>query len=366
MDLNNLKNEIINIKNKNEPVFIYVGVGTAQGIINADGILEPTNYHQFPPFLQDLRNRIANLNLFLVLIDPRQENPPYLLRDYPALQEQDPDHYSTTNLNVFVFRHDVYTDAEDNHIPDRINITEMLRDLNAFAIEQRASLLYHDFTGRRTATLAEYFQHEILNEHLDQIIYSLSAREDHGCYFDLAKMTSYYPIRIDAQNEVVAQNDMRPIIKMFNYYKFFANNSFHLMQEERQRYSGEMQILIEAQKEQIINDVMQTFKNSQIAILRQLQHIQTGVAEPMKQYNSDQLAPLPTSFPRALNHIYLELMEKNEYQMIREIIEEYCEHRLDIYSHLKQLDLSGEEMLMFITADEDPYRWLNNVKCFVV
>ena len=370
MNLNNLKNEILMLNN-NGPVFIYVGVGTAQGIINAEGILEPTNYHQFPPFVQDLKNRIENINLFLVLIDPRQENPLYLLRDYPELEERDPDHYSGTAMQVFVIRESVYTDIDDEPSYPAVNITETLRDLNKFALEQRASLLYHDFTGRRTATLAEYFQHELLNEHLDQIVYSLSAREDHGCYFDLAKMTSYYPIRL-AQSEVDAvpyENNAvcnRPIIKMFNYYKFFANNSFHLILEERQRYSGEMQVLIDVQKEQIINDVMQTFKNSQIAVLRQLQHIQTGVAEPMKQYNSDQLAPLPTSFPKALNHIYLELMEKNEYQLAKEILEEFCAHRLDIFARLKGLDLSGEEMLMFITADEDPSRWLGNIKHFKV
>jgi len=379
MNLNNLKNEIIMVNNSG-PVFIYVGVGTAQGIINGEGILEPTNYHQFPPFVQDLKNRIENINIFIVLIDPRQENPLYLLRDYPELEERenDPDHYIGTNnedkaMQVFVLRQSVYTDIDDEPSYPAINISEMLRDLNKFTIEQRASLLYHDFTGRRTATLAEYFQHELLNEHLDQVVYSLSAREDHGCYFDLAKMTSYYPIRLEFPEVDVVPNANavalvanRPIIKMFNYYKFFANNSFHLIQEERSKYSGEMQVLIDVQKEQILNDVLQTFKNSQIALLRQLQHIQTGVIEPMKQYNSDQLAPLPTSFPKALNHIYLELMEKNEYQLAKEILEEFCAHRLDIYSHLKQLDLSGEEMLKFITADEDPYRWLGNIKNFMV
>ena len=373
MNLNNLKNEIISIRN-DEPVFIYVGVGTAKGIINGEGILEPTNYHQFPPFLQDLRNRIENLNLFLVLIDPRQENPPYLLRDYPALEEVEPDHYANAvganavkTLQVFVIRESVYTDIDDEPGYPAINITETLRDLNAFAIEKRASLLYHDFSGRRTATLAEYFQHDILNEHLDQIVYGLSAREDHGCYFDLAQLTSYYPIRqVFPEIDEVGANALanRPIIKMFNYYKFFANNSFHLMHEERSKYTGEMQHIIDAQKLQIINDVIHTFKNSQIALLRQLQHIILGVAEPPKMYDSDQLAPLPSSFPRALNHIYLELMEKKEYQLAKDILEDFCAHQLDIFARLKQLDLSGQEILQFITANEDPYRWLGNIKHF--
>jgi hypothetical protein len=153
---------------------------------------------------------------------------------------------------------------------------------------------------------------------------------------------------------------------MFNYYKFLANNSWHLMKEERSKYTGEMQHIIEKQKVQIKKDVKHTFKNSQIALLRQLQHIIISVIEPPKMYNSDQLAPLPSSFPRALNHIYLELMEQKEYQLVRDILNEFCAHRLDIFARLKQLDLSGEEILMFITANEDPYRWLGNVKYFMV
>jgi hypothetical protein len=170
-------------------------------------------------------------------------------------------------------------------------------------------------------------------------------------------------------NEVGANDNEvgnRPIIKMFNYYKFFANNSWHLMKEERSKYTGEMQQLIDLQKEQIINDVMHTFKNSQLALLRQLQQIRNGLMEPAKMYDSDQLASLPSSFPKALNTIYLELMEKKEYQLVREILEEFCAHRLDIFARLKELDLSGQEILMFITANEDPYRWLNNVKFFAV
>ena len=119
MNLNNLKNEIIQLP-PNQPVFIYVGVGTAAGLVNAEGILEPPNYHQFPPFLQDLRNRIPNLNLFIVLIDPNQENPPYMVRDFPLVEIR-PDEYQNANANananegslhVQVFRQNVYTDTD--------------------------------------------------------------------------------------------------------------------------------------------------------------------------------------------------------------------------------------------------------------
>ena len=60
--LANIKDEVIGLKNNN-------------------GILEPQNYHQYPPFLQHLKNKIVDLNLFIVLIDPMQEQPPYMVAD---------------------------------------------------------------------------------------------------------------------------------------------------------------------------------------------------------------------------------------------------------------------------------------------
>jgi hypothetical protein len=364
MNLNNLKNEILLVPKKS-PIFIYVGVGTAAGLINSAGELEPTNYHQFPPFLQDLRNRIPELNLFLVLIDPIQENPPYLLRDYP-LQEVRKDEYkllSSANLiaenqgslNAFIFRQEVHTDPYlSEAAPAGLNITASLKKLNEFAIMNRASLLYHDFTGKRTATLAEHFEYDFDNEHLDQIVYGLSAREDHGCYFDLTSPTSYFPIKIETRlNE-------RPLIKMFNYYKFFANNSLESINSERVKYSTEMQPLIILQKKQIVLDISNRFKTNYMAVLRQLQKI---IISPPGEIKAPSIC-LFDDFPKASRDVYLNLLEKKEYDLLRDIFLEFCIHQLDLIVHLNQLDLSGQDMMKFITADEDPYKWNNNIKLF--
>ena len=57
-------------------------------------------------------------------------------------------------------RKSVYTDpyeAKENYI----NITDQLRHLNNFAINNNITTLYHDFSGRRNALLAEYFDKEL-------------------------------------------------------------------------------------------------------------------------------------------------------------------------------------------------------------
>lgn len=366
MNLNNLKNEIIQLPPK-EPVFIYVGVGTAAGLVNSDGILEPTNYHQFPPFLQYVRKRITNLNLFLVLIDPRQENPPYMARDFPLIEIQI-DEYQMENaengsLHVFVFRKNVYTDTDvqenenwnvNNNNDDAVNITETLRDLNNFAIANQASLLYHDFTGRRTANLAEYFEYECENQYMDQIIYAMSARKDHGCYFDLTHSSSYYPIRL------AVDLNTRPIIKMFNLYKFIANNKLYRIAAEQIEYGEEMQELIKVQKEHVADDISMRFKNIDISMLRQICKI---ILNP-----TDDIDPnlyLYNNITKSIRNIYLELFHKKEYQLLFDILYDYCEHQLEIYSHLKGLDISGQDMLKFITANEDPYKWYDSIKMFL-
>ena len=374
MNLNNLQNEIRQVPH-DEPVFIYVGIGTAAGLLNSAGRLEPENYHQFPPFLQDLRNTIPRLNLFLVLIDPQQENPPYLMRDYPFIENQ-PDHFilPEQQMQVFVYRENVYTNPYlpdgENDIPGVLNITNLLRDLNDFAIKNRASLLYHDFTGRRNASLAEYFETECPN--LDQIVYGLSAREDHGCYFDLTKPSAYFATRIESP---VGE---RPVVKMFNYYQFTAQQQAQQAQaqqaqaqqaqqaqEERRKYSPAMQPLIKVQRNQIAELIINNFKEYYLAILRQLQknilhneQVQALQVPTVQSY-------LFNIFPKPSRNIYLDLLEQKEYGLLKEIIFDFCVDKLNFFVYLKKLDISGEEMLKFITADADPYKWHNNIKLFI-
>ena len=388
-----------------QPAFIYVGVGTAAGLINhMTGQLEMTNYHQFPPFVQDLRNRIPSLHLFLLLIDPQQENPPYLVRDYPLIEVQ-PDYYQSNDkkLQVMVVRQRVYTNPDirpGEPLPaNAINVTVTLQDLNDYAIQQRASLLYQDFTGRRTAAVAEYFDYDFANEHLDQIVYAMSAREDHGCYFDLAQPTSYFPVRLEYNIQYPHLHQQRPVVKMFNYYKFIANNSLKSIAAERLTYPPDMQLLIDMQKNQVIRDISQRFKLVYMSILRQLYkykmtqaveahaeqaveaHAEQAVEAHAEQADSpkggsghaERLAPpnfipdlyLYDNLPSSSRDVYVGLLKNKEYDLLTDILLSFIEHQLDIYAFLTQGDLSGEEMLKFIMADDDPYKWCNNVNLFM-
>ena len=366
VNLHNLKNEIKNIPLEH-PVFIYIGVGAAA----YSNPLPLEHYHQYPPFLQDMRNMVADLHIFLVLIDPHQESPPMVVRDNEMQDvnrvqdakdvNHDQAHYTTLDgkLQAFVYRHSVYTDA-DIHIPDNaINITETLRGLNQFAKENQVSLVYHDFTGRKTALLAEHFDIE-LKEHLDQVIYGMSVREDHGCFFDLTQVNAYFPFRLE--NQV----NTRPIIKMFNYYKYINNNT--CADIDIKGYPEEMHSLADIQRNQISQIIRNQFKNTNLSLLRQIRNIllepieeQQPLADIAGQDQQQAGLYMFNELPSLYRRMFMDLYKEKEYDLLYELLFNYSASQLEIMCKLKKVDMTGEELLTFITLNEDPYKWHNAI-----
>jgi hypothetical protein len=346
MNLNDLKNEMMMVP-FNEPVFLYIGIGAAASEkVN----LPPSQYQQCPPFLQEMRNRVPNLHLFLLLIDPYHENPPYVATDYSLVDRYNSEcHYRSADdsLQAFVYRLCVYTDP-DLQVPiNGLNITPVLRDLNEFVKERHFSLLYHDFTGRKTALLAEHFDAEN-KAHLDHIIYGMSAREDHGCFFDLSEPTAYFPYKVDRHPH------RRPLIKMFNYYHYILNKSYPASAVELQTYPVEMQALAYKQKMQIIRVIWHNFKTIHLSLLRQVRKLQLQPAEADQVEENNYLFQ---DLPKMHREMFTALYNEADYTLLLELLCNYSASALDHLAQLKELDMSGEELLSFITLDEDPYKW---------
>ena len=333
INLNDLKNEIADIPAE-EPVFIYVGVGTAAS----------------------RKEHLPNLHLFLVLIDPLQENPPYVVTDY-KLQGNNDTHYKSEFIQTFVYRERVYTDPDLNEAD--LNITPMLRDLNTFAKEKQISLLYHDFTGRQTALVAEYFDFEN-KEYLDQIIYGMSAREDHGCFFDLTEPNAYFPYKL------VYPENSRPIVKMFNYYKYCVNQTYDKSAIELQTYPKEMHALAAEQKQQIIRTIHTQFKTTNLSALRQVRKLLLEEQQAEQQQAEQQAKQLQANYifndlPKFYREMFKDLFKEHEYDLLYEMVFNYSASELEKLAQLKELALSGEDLLTFITLDEDPYKWYNTM-----
>jgi hypothetical protein len=377
--INTIIEKISNIPLEN-PVFIYTGVG-ASGSIDHNGILQLENYHQYPPFLQNLKNTIPNLHIFIILIDPYQENPPYMVNDKNLILEPnviepnvidpnvidpnviDPNSniecYSnnTNNLTVYVMRKCVYTDPYEEK-PDYINITKQLQHLNSFAIKNNITTLYHDFTGRKNALLAEFFDKE-LNNDLDHIVYSLSAREDHGCKFDLTDISSYFPFRIDFQQFL--NHNKRVIIRLFNIFRFTEMDTIKdKLEIEINNYPPYMRAMIEKQKDQVINSIKTELRNEIFTILRLIVRLVKGE----ETYEEIKNVYFFNNLPEYEKTKSLTMYHEKKFNNLLDYLMNYYGKKIDTVSKIKDLDVSGREILEFIINGENPYDWYNSLNNF--
>lgn len=347
-----------------EPVFIYTGVGAAAGSLDHNGILQLENYHQYPPFLQNLKNTIPNLHIFIILIDPCQENPPYMVNDKNlTLQANDLingniEWYTNNScLTVYVMRKGVYTDPyQENN--EYINITEQLRHLNLFAINNNITTLYHDFSGRQNALLAEYFDHE-LNENLDHIVYGLSAREDHGCMFDLTDISSYFPFKTDYLSFL--NDNKRILIKLFNIFRFTTLDIIkEKLELEKTNYPPYMHSMIEKQKEQVINSIKTEFKNDSFSNLRIIVRLING----METYEEIKFVYFFNKLPNFEKTKVLTMYHEKQFNKVLDYLMYYYGKKIDLICKIKEFDISGREILEFIVNGSNPYDWYKSLDNF--
>ena len=379
--LDTIFNEINNIS-LDDPVFIYTGVGTATNLNNPEHVLEPKNYHQFPPFLENLKNNVENLHLFIILIDPYQEDPPYMIKDKGIrllnLPKNLPNNLSVNVLAsggcdamaamavtsgcdamaamaAIAYRETVYTDPYIT-LDHGENITTQLRRLNNYAIQNNITTLYHDFTGRDNKLLADFFDLE-LGEHLDHIIYGLSAREDHGCYFDLTDITSYFPYRMIGTSD----KERRPYIKLFNIYKYITLDYIsEKLELQYTFYPQSMHPMIDAQKQQVIKRVKNEFNNNNFSILRLVKRLITGE----ELYEEITNMYWIESLPLIIKNKSLDLYHKKDYNKLFSFLLDYFAKSVDLVLKIKNIDLTGREILNIVTDDVKIYYWYKNLSQF--
>jgi len=350
-----IKDEIQNLR-PNIPALIYTGVGTFAGLKNDNGVLEPQNYHQFPPFLQELYRVIPNLQLYIVLIDSMQENPPYLTRDFPLINSA-LDMYRNNQLTVYVWRQRVYTQPHEP-LEDAVNITKALRDLNTFAVQNSVSTFYHNFTGARNHILAEFFDPELLSD-VDHIIYGFSMRRDHGCYFDLADIESYMPYRVVDETHATRRH-----LQFFNYYKYLLNLNMDMAEREKTLFPKYMHGAIAAQKDQIMEEQKQYLRVNILSTLRIAFKLKTA-QENQAQENQAQEDPAPPVHYLSIDYLPCQIKKtiqtytaKSDFISLYDFLLCYFGEQLNTLAHVMQLgDIDGHELLELITVNANPYQW---------
>jgi hypothetical protein len=358
----------INEERKN---IIYMGIGTAAGYREPDGSLADKHYHQYPPFLQNLKNSIPDVDMHIILIDPYQENPPYMVADKGLQQmnngQQHINIYCSPDntLFLYVLRENIYTDAEINNKEEYINITPELKELNQYAIENDAVFIYHNFTGIDNSMLAELFDKE-LGEHLEHIIYGLGLREDFGCYFDLSEQCAYHPHYIDEWGN----------IKLFNMYYYMVNeklNSLHTdiwnkyiwnndnnNDNDNNNNNDNNNDIFKAHMDKMLHIIKHELNNVILQKLRTVFRLITG------EEKMNELISLQLMGSRHRHHKIHDLYIKNEQytELYDSLLTEYGK-KLDIVAFCNNMDITGRDILEIIILDDKPFNWYNNVKHFL-
>lgn len=337
-----------------DPIIIYMVVGGANNHVQ-----------QFPPVLHMIRALEPSTKFILIYFDPHHEHPPTAIAtvfgEYNEVTEQKTDtaiQYTLTlpekdaSVFMFLYKRNVHVHSDDTS-RDSMNITELLRTINTISIENNMSMIYHEFTGRVMNTVSEIFDEELKN-HLDQIVYGISARQDHGCFFDLTKDDAFFAVKM--VNSMNSMNN-RPVIKMFNYYKHINNNTLGGAEYDKdiKEYPRDMHKYIEAQRRQLVTMYMTKFKNSDMYVMRQVhKRLHNKDTKDTKDTNVELYTPHVCG---KLTEIYTELWDKKNYEILYELVVEQGENTLNKIVFLGNFDVSGEEILKFITMDNDQTKW---------
>lgn len=353
----NITQDIKNIP-ATAPVLIYMGVGTYAGLRESNNVLLESNYHQYPPFIKSLKINIPDLHLYIILIDPLQENPPYMITDTNLGESFNSfgDKFKSNDerINVYVLRKYVTTEVymDDRELQeDTLNITFDLENINRMCIENNYSFIYHDFSGRQVCQLAEYFDTRV-NKHLDRIIYGFNARQDTGCYFDMTSHDSFMPYRIKT-------NKSRKTVKLFNIFKYIVTNKMYKLDMVVDQYDFKHIEMIIQQRELIIKNIIQDLESYGFATLRVIYKKLEGDRDlEIREYHFN-------SIKKDIKKHIFDLLKNYDYNQIFQILKEYYSKDMDIICKLKNFTVSGNEFLNMILEERNPYLWINVLKTYL-
>jgi hypothetical protein len=244
-------------------------------------------------------------------------------------------------------------------------------------MEDNITLLYHDFTGRRNNLLAEYFDPEI-KTHLNHVVYGMSARQDHGCYFDLSSPSSHFPLQLRLRSQegeggieninhigYSLQNlptVQRPLIQLFNIFYYIINDCMNRLAEDAQHYTSPLAVdvntMINTQIEQVVSTIKSDLINHMLSLLRIIFRLIVG-DEQRADINVEYCFNFISKIHREK---FLKLYNDNNYIELYDKLIDYFSKDIDVAGKLKKHDLTGKEILLFIVSGDKPYEWYANIK----
>ena len=155
------------------------------------------------------------------------------------------------------------------------------------------------------------------------------------------------------------------MVRMFNYYKFIVTNTLPDAKREIAQYPPAVSTnLIKPQLNEIIYIYMTRFKHMQLTMLRQ---VRNALIQPDSEFalNLHKAADILNDIPLLQRAPFLELLQEKEFKALYDLLFEYVANHINVFAQMTEMDISGSEILTFITADADTYKWYNNIVLFM-
>jgi hypothetical protein len=379
-----LKTAIDYIENdKQTKTAIYISIGSALNmtkIIKNNGkeqhIIDDKYNQQYPICMKKIRSENRDVATYLILIDPFLESPPFIVRKNIGIDHNKLDDkwyqdvtfsniycHKSQNLKVIainklaLYNYDAYTYSDD----DRKNNTEMTEDtlfnFNNMCIKNNWFLLVHDFTGRSTSYLADYFSEDIKN-HTDHIIYGLGNSNDNECYIDLTEPLYNLVYYNDPNNESIKA--FNPIYYHKDIYKYGTEYTIKMILSKKNKYYDIDGIIM---KEQIDN-YKEGNKNklkTLLGVLRRTFLYMSSVAK-MKVIDISK-GEISHLFGKDSKYVQ-KLLDQQNYQELYELCEIKIRKCLtNILNNDKDM---SDNVYNDIIGNKDPYQWIATLNNYVL
>jgi len=340
------------IETKNEKyVTIYVAIGSsARCSIHQDNTgmykIEPKLEQEYPMFIRELKSKYPTYPLYIILIDPSLEDPPFVVcnsqnkvDDTYWKYESDMYHSDETNIHVCPYKISVSYGYYHNYNQD-VRIDSFFERLNELSIKHRWFSVLHDFSGKHIANMAKYYD-SYLGDHRDHIIYGLGVRKDEPCMIDLTLPICNFSFENDDESIKVfnpfCYDNITELNSVVNTYREASHPDIKIMEEHCNEFMNYI-------KKEIYDSVQ---------VLRQLRLLIDGKDIIINlQYEPD----------------VDKLIQYKKYRQVFDMILKLLFHKLTMYLQTKCHDPDEMANTIIVQMIDEPniYRWTNIIQNILV
>jgi hypothetical protein len=236
LNIEDLVNYIYNDGNGNK--IVYIAVGSAAHMkreINGQMVIEIMYDQQYPLFLRNIKRENPHHKIYIVLIDPMLESPPFTVSrkikdgiDSPYDDKWRQNHeYSNVyenrsdNITLFEYKKYIYYNDLDRRYrsDDAISIEREITFLINIALVDKWFVILMEYTGRNLYELAIQYD-DLLGNEKDHIFFGLPTRIDGGCYVDLE----------NPDNQFICENT-KGYLTAFSPYNYEKNELANIYQK---------------------------------------------------------------------------------------------------------------------------------------